>query len=256
MREKWCKHPTFYDLSAILAENAESAQKELSWQKYAQFADQPAAVTVELRLKNTPDAFLGRQPILDRNGRIFAYELLFRSGDLSYSGVTNDIQATSCVISHVFDRFGVTNVLGSHLGFINVDADALFGTLLDRLPSGQVVLELLETVVITPQLVARCEELKNKGFKLALDDFIFTADFLAILPLVDFIKIDLQAHGLDELAAIVTHLRQWPAQLLAEKVDTPSLAEYCTALGFDLFQGYHYERPSVISDNQRQSPII
>lgn len=205
-------------------------------------------------MNKNPEVFLGRQAILDRSGNLFAYELLFRNGQVDSSNVTDDVHATSSVISHTFCRIGVEKVLGKHLGFINIDAEVLHGDLLDYLPSRQIVLELLETVVVTPQVVARCHELKARGFKLALDDFVFSPDFLTILPLADFIKIDLLAHALDDLPQIITHLRQWPAQLLAEKVDTSELADYCIALGFDLFQGYYYERPSLISSRLHPAP--
>ncbi len=199
------------------------------------------------------EVFLGRQPILDRKGDVFAYELLFRAGRVDHCDITDDLHATASVISHTFGRLGAENVLGTHLGFINVNAEMLYSDLLIQLPPEQVVLELLETVVITPELIDRCRQLKTQGFMLALDDFIYTDDFIALLPMVDFVKIDLQAHQQDELPAIVTHLRQWPARLLAEKVDNPDQAEYCRSLGFDLFQGYYFARPAIISSRRQDA---
>lgn len=111
----------------------------------------------------TSDIFLGRQPILDRDQRIVAYELLFRSGNTASVTVTDDMQATASVIHHAFSELGVQAVLGSQLGFINVSADMLLSDLVELLPREQVVLELLETIIVTDAVIERCRALKQQG---------------------------------------------------------------------------------------------
>ncbi|MBW8370528.1 MAG: EAL domain-containing protein [Thiobacillus sp.] len=193
------------------------------------------------------DIFLGRQPILDRDQRIVAYELLFRSGNTTGVTVTDDMQATASVIHHAFSEMGVQTVLGTQLGFINVSADMLQSDLVELLPRTQVVLELLETIIVTEAVVERCRALKQMGFTLALDDFMFDESYRPLLALVDIVKVDLLLHTQDELRAAVSQLKQWPVKLLAEKVDSTEQAAYCHALGFDLFQGYYFARPAVLS---------
>ncbi|OZA28813.1 MAG: EAL domain-containing protein [Hydrogenophilales bacterium 17-64-11] len=195
----------------------------------------------------TADIFLGRQPILDRDQRIVAYELLFRAGDTSGVTVTDDMQATASVIHHAFSEMGVQAVLGTQQGFINVSAGMLLSDLVELLPRTQVVLELLETIHITDAVIERCRELKQQGFTLALDDFVFDESYRPLLALVDIVKVDLLLHSPDELRSVVTHLKQWPVRLLAEKVDSAEQAAFCHSLGFDLFQGYYFARPLVLS---------
>jgi c-di-GMP-related signal transduction protein len=195
----------------------------------------------------TQDIFLGRQPILDRDQRIVAYELLFRTADTSSVTVTDDMQATASVIHHAFSEMGVQTVLGTQLGFINVSADMLLSDMVELLPKSQVVLELLETIIVTEAVIERCRALKLLGFALALDDFVFDESYLPLLPLVDIVKIDLLPHSREELQAVVSQLKPWPVKLLAEKVDSAEQAAYCHSLGFDLFQGYYFARPSVLS---------
>jgi len=141
----------------------------------------------------------------------------------------------------------VQTVLGAHQGFINVSADMLMSDLLELLPRTQVVLELLETISVTDAVVERCRELKQQGFTLALDDFVFDESYRPLLPLVDIVKVDLLLHSQDALRFAVTQLKQWPVKLLAEKVDSAEQAALCHALGFDLFQGYYFARPLVLS---------
>jgi EAL and modified HD-GYP domain-containing signal transduction protein len=191
--------------------------------------------------------FLGRQPILDRNQRIVAYELLFRAGDTAGVTVVDDMQATASVIHHAFSEMGVQTVLGTQLGFINVSADMLMSDLLELLPRTQVVLELLETIAVTDAVIERCRDLKRQGFTLALDDFVFDERYRPLLTLVDIVKVDLLLHSQDELRSAVTQLKQWPVRLLAEKVDSAEQAAFCHALGFDLFQGYYFARPLVLT---------
>ncbi|KVW95614.1 EAL and HDOD domain-containing protein [Thiobacillus denitrificans] len=195
----------------------------------------------------TRDIFLGRQPILDRDQRLVAYELLFRTADTSCVTVTDDMHATASVIQHAFSEMGVQTVLGTQLGFINVSADMLLSDMVELLPKAQVVLELLETIIVTDAVVERCRALKQQGFTLALDDFLFTDSHRPLLALVDIVKIDLLQHSQDELRAAVSQLKPWPVKLLAEKVDSAEQAAYCHALGFDLFQGYFFARPAVLS---------
>lgn len=194
------------------------------------------------------DIFLGRQPILNRNRNIVAYELLFRaSGSAASANVTDDVSATANVIIQAFAELGVENVLANNKGFINVSEDLLMSELVELLPRDRVVLELLETITITPQIVARCHDLKAKGFSLALDDFIFSDVYRPLFSIVDVVKIDLLALKEGELETYVHRLRHWPVQLLAEKIDTPEQAEQCMELGFELFQGYFFAKPVTLS---------
>ncbi|MDP2110282.1 MAG: EAL domain-containing protein [Thiobacillus sp.] len=195
----------------------------------------------------TQDIFLGRQPILDRDQRIVAYELLFRSANTASASISDDMQATASVIHHAFSEMGVHAVLGTQLGFINVSADMLLSDLVEFLPKSQIVLELLETIIVTEAVVERCRALKLLGFALALDDFVYDDTYLPLLALVDIVKVDMLQHTQDELRSAVSRLKQWPVKLLAEKVDSAEQAAYCQALGFDLFQGYYFARPSVLS---------
>ncbi len=197
---------------------------------------------------NNQDFFLGRQPILDREQSIVAYELLFRSsGGSNAATIADDLSATASVILQAFTGLGIDTVLSSHRGFINVSADLLMSEMVELLPRDRVVLELLETIAITPEVVERCRELKSKGFHLALDDFLFDDVYLPLFDIVDIIKIDLLALKPGQLEVYVNRLRHWPVQLLAEKIDTPEQARHCMELGFELFQGYYFAKPAILS---------
>src|SRR5450631_941924 len=112
---------------------------------------------------SSEEIFIGRQPILDREQKLVAYELLFRSGSNTAAGMVDDVSATANVISRAFVDFGIEAALGPHKGFINCDAKLLQSDMLEALPADKIVLEVLETVEVTTEDVDRCTELKARG---------------------------------------------------------------------------------------------
>lgn len=176
-----------------------------------------------------------------------AYELLFRHALAGPANVVDDLSATASVIAHA-SELGIVNVIGGALGFVNVDAAVLMCDFVNFLPRDKVVLEILETVEATPELVARVSELASQGFTFALDDVIGYNDALKqLLPLVKIIKIDITGMGHDELARLAGHFKKENKLLLAEKVETIEQFRTCMELGFHYFQGYYFARPVILS---------
>lgn len=194
------------------------------------------------------DFFLARQPILNRDQRLVAYELLFRSTADNQASITGDaVAATATVIAHATD-LGMEQAVGLQLAFINVDAVALMSDFIGFLPHQRVVLEILETVRPTPALLARIGELRQAGFRFALDDVVLdTPDVQQLLPLVDVIKVDIAQLTPVQLQRLAQVLAVSRKKLLAEKVETVAQFEQCLALGFDFFQGYYFARPVILS---------
>jgi EAL and modified HD-GYP domain-containing signal transduction protein len=196
----------------------------------------------------TQELFLGRQPILDRSQSIAAYELLFRSGHFEGATFEDDVFASTTVINHAFTELGVEAVLGKHPGFINLSAALLMSDVIELLPRGKVVLEILETVKVSDALINRCSELKARGYVLALDDFVgHEREFTPLLDLVDIVKVDVNRLTPQALEHVTRRLQHENRRLLAEKVDSRELADRCLELGYELFQGYYFARPSVIT---------
>jgi EAL and modified HD-GYP domain-containing signal transduction protein len=193
------------------------------------------------------DFFLARQPILGRNQRLVAFELLFRSADSPEANVVDHAAATAAVISHA-SQLGMQRVVGERLAFVNVDEIVLMSDFVRFLPHDKVILEILETVRATPEVIARVVELRSYGFKFALDDVIAESeDTSKLIDLVDVVKIDVQAVPAGTLEALVKTFTMPGKKLLAEKVETVEEYEHCMALGFEYFQGYYFARPAILS---------
>lgn len=191
--------------------------------------------------------FLARQPILSREQSVNAYELLFRHAQTDIAIVTDDRAATASVISHLA-QLGLDNVLGNRRGFVNVDAITLSSDFIRFLPHEKVVLEIMETVEATPKVVKRVAALAKQGFVFALDDVVADSDNLRkLLPYVSIIKVDVQDMAQDTLRTLADTFKAEGKTLLAEKVETLEQFEYCHELGFELFQGYYFARPALLS---------
>ena len=196
-------------------------------------------------LKKTNDIRVSAQPIRDRKYQVAAFELLHRQGDATVAQISDDALATDQVIRIVFDDDKKRQqVLAGFPGFINVDAEMLFSSRIESLPTDRVVLELLETVEIDERVVCRCADLKRRGFHFALDDFYDCQDeYTPLLGIADIVKVDLPRLDDGHLVSLVKELRHFPLQLLAEKVDSGRSAQRCQDLQFDLFQGYYFDPP-------------
>jgi EAL and modified HD-GYP domain-containing signal transduction protein len=205
------------------------------------------------QIQRVKDFFLARQPILDRDQGLVAYELLFRNAATGPANVGDDLAATAAVIAHA-SELGIENVIGHALGFVNVDATVLMSDFIHFLPCDKVVLEVLETVRVTPQLIQRVQELAEAGFAFALDDVVAESeDVQKLLPLVKIIKIDLMNLEQPTLLRLTRHFKQAGKTLLAEKVETLEQFNQCLALGFDYFQGYYFARPGILSGKKLAS---
>lgn len=191
--------------------------------------------------------FIGRQPILNSDQKLFAYELLFRSSaDAGVAGVTDGVQATSRLVINTFNNFGVERVLGNKKAFINVSAPLLESDLLELLPADKVVLEILEDVPPTAEAVSRCQALKARGYQFALDDFIYKRELEPFLSVASFIKLDLRALGVSGLAEQQRLLRGRGISVLAEKVETRTEFDACRALLINYYQGYYFAKPETL----------
>ncbi|MEM9176597.1 MAG: EAL domain-containing protein [Myxococcota bacterium] len=191
--------------------------------------------------------FVGRQPIVDREQRVVAYELLFRSSaEASFADFDEVGRAAVRVMVNTFAALGMEAVLGRALGFFNVTGEVFLSESIEALPRDRVVLEILEDVAPTEAIQERCRALHAAGFTIALDDWIVDDPRASLLPWASVVKVDLPAVPRKELRKLVRKLRNAGVQILAEKVETAEEYEACRKLGFDLFQGFFFARPIVL----------
>ncbi|AOX99960.1 EAL and HDOD domain-containing protein [Jeongeupia sp. USM3] len=193
-------------------------------------------------------AFIGRQPILNRQQQIIGYELLFRLNKEAQSAeFTSDMQASTNVLVNTLTNMGTDWLVGGKLAFINVAESMLESNFLELLQPQRVVLEVVESTQPTPALLQRLQMLRAQGFGVALDDFVLTQDSMHFVEHANYIKLDIQMLGMPQVPALSRELRKYPALQVAEKVETKAEFKQCLEIGFDCFQGYYFARPETLS---------
>ncbi len=202
--------------------------------------------------------YIGRQPILDRKNRLVAFELLPRltrerraspvRSETSDDGAADALSTSAELVMDGMAGFGMQQILGTVLGYLNIDQQFLMSDFVSTLPHEHVVLQLRDSIRFDDQVIERCKALKAEGYRLALGDISkLNGDMLKMLPMVEVVKVDVTATERSKLRPLVKILRRWPVTLIAEKVETPERARDCADIGFDCFQGYYFAKPEVLS---------
>jgi c-di-GMP phosphodiesterase len=213
------------------------------------------AVTPVLTIAPKGLRYVARQPILDVRGNVHGYELLFRSGPTAKVFDGDGDSATRTVLDNTV-IFGLEKLTGGLPMFVNCIQESLLKGLVKVLPPEQTVLELLETLEPTAALLGACQELKELGFRLALDDFVWKAEWKAFVALADYVKVDLSTTTGKQRAELARHLNgrngqdRQAARLVAERVETLEDLAIARSEGFTLFQGYYFCRPVLLENRE------
>ncbi|NVK89015.1 MAG: HDOD domain-containing protein [Gammaproteobacteria bacterium] len=199
-----------------------------------------------------------RQPIYNRKMKVVAYELLYRDSEQNSAQFASNTSATSNVMAQYFAEYHPYQQVMPV--FVNVSNEMLLSEAIFALPKFAVI-ELLEDCDVSEQLVARVKELKQAGYKVAIDDFGFEPKWQALETGVDIIKVDIPP-GSDFIAVLAqakecrqrVHKQGGFADFLIEKVETDHQFQLALLNEFDLFQGYFFAKPEIVS-SVRPAPL-
>ncbi|MDX1347158.1 MAG: EAL domain-containing protein [Thiomicrorhabdus chilensis] len=194
------------------------------------------------------DIFVGRQPIFDKNSQLVAYELLFR-GDASQNQANFECAdtATETVIYNAMLGIGLDELVGPHQAYVNFPENFFHAEVDPAFSPQYIVIEVLEDVRPTPEVIEGLSQLKDLGFQIALDDFIFKKEYVPFLKLADVIKLEMHKVPLEKIPLLFSKIKKiTQATLLAEKVETREIYKACLNSGCDLFQGYFFAKPEIV----------
>ena len=209
--------------------------------------DKPRASGKPGKMQNNSLIYIARQPIFNLAQNLYAYELLYRDTEQnSFNTQMDGDLATGTVISESILNFGMSELTNGKKAFINFTQGYILNKAAWLLNPDQFVIEILENVVFTTEVIDAIYTLKATGFSLALDDYVGVDLSDELLSLIDIIKIDFLATTKEKRAEVVPHLRNAGKILLAEKVETKEDLEEAFSLGCQLFQGYYYSKPSML----------
>ena len=193
------------------------------------------------------EVYVARQPIFDRRMKVYAYELLFRVGKENAFVETDGDKATSSVITNSFLVIGLDAVTRGRKAFINFTRNLLLDETATVLPKDQIVVEILEDIAPDKGIISACRKLKDLGYILALDDFVFDKKFVPLIKVADIIKVDFSLSDFEEQKKLMGNPEVKHIKFLAEKVETQDEYDQAKEMGYKYFQGYFFSKPVIIS---------
>lgn len=203
------------------------------------------------------DVFVARQPIFNRSMQLQGYELLYRRDALyNHFDGTEAATATMQVIANTLFSFGLENILGGKKAFLNFDRTLLTNGAHAILPPDVMVVEILESVKPDADVIAACADLHQRGYTLALDDFVSDPRTESLIPFAKIIKVDMTVTDRNEMERLLKLYHARGIAMLAEKVETHEQFAWAHGAGYDLFQGYFFARPLLVRRQQIPSDEI
>ncbi len=192
-----------------------------------------------------PLRYVARQPIFDREEKVFGYELLFRDGlENAFNGDT-DVASRATLDSSLL--MGLDVLCDGRRAFVNCTRDTLIKGLVRLLPSTSTIVEILETVPADPDVISACRTLKEAGYMIALDDFVASDPREPLAEIADIIKVEMQLTSEEQRAALIKRFGLWRCRMLAEKIETYEEFARAREQGFVYFQGYFFRRPEMVA---------
>jgi EAL and modified HD-GYP domain-containing signal transduction protein len=192
-------------------------------------------------------AYIARQPIVDDKSNIVGYQLLYRRGMDGTVKVTDYLEATLQVMANALSDLGTRWVLGDKIAFVTMDEQALLSGFTELFPSEQTVVDLIEDVQVSAEVLEVIEDLRAKGYRFSMHALPLDEARRALLAHADFIKVDTARIAPDKLSAVAGKLGAGRAKLIAEKVETQEQFRAASAAGIRMFQGYYFAKPETLT---------
>nr|WP_312579275.1 HDOD domain-containing protein [Sedimentibacter sp.] len=198
------------------------------------------------------DVYVARQPIFDRNMNVFGYELLYRRSINNFYEGIDDNQATAELINNAFLTMHSHEITGGTKAFINFSHDMLVEDIPLLLPVESTVVEVLERVEINENVIAACKNLREHGYIIALDDFVFNESYLPLMEIAHIVKIEFPVVSYETQRKLIKQFKN-KIKFLAEKVETREEYQLAMDMGYDYFQGYFFSKPVIIKGKEIDS---
>lgn len=199
--------------------------------------------------------YIARQAIFNRSLKVYGYELLFRGGiqSVEFDGVSS-VQASASVLGGLFEN-GIHQIVDDKMAFVNVDNELIQSDTIELIEPGRLIVEVLEETYVDRDLIQRLLILKEKGYKIALDDLEERRSTYQLIPYADIIKYDIIATPLHQIKEDVKKMLAQKKVLLAEKIETEEEFKKAKNMGFHLFQGFFFNKPCLISKSSSHTTV-
>jgi len=197
--------------------------------------------------------YLGREPVIDRENSLFAYEVLYKNTKKEDAFDTSYTSAS--VINTVLNKFGTQKIIGKRKAFVKIDEKFLMHDLIFSIPKEFFIYSLLD-MEMSQRVQQRIEQLYNKGYELSLDDTPLRKDVLlkyqTILKKLSYIRVTLDDLGMSTVK-LIEFLHKYNIKVVSVGIATSQEYKVAKELGCDLFQGYFFAEPKIL-ENSKYEP--
>ncbi|MDA3808168.1 MAG: EAL domain-containing protein [Thiomicrorhabdus sp.] len=196
------------------------------------------------------EVFIGKQPVLDVNMNVFAYELQFHQG---LNPNKNTVEATIELIKRTQEKIGFQSIVGKHDAMLHLPKALLNVQSLPNFDENHsLILEIPNDVTQDVALLRSLKELKSEGLHIALENYNDEESSLKLASISDYVKINIETFSELKLKEMLEELHKKGIKVIANKVETEEMFLYLKKLGFDYFLGYFFTNP-VIMNGQKLS---
>ncbi len=195
------------------------------------------------------DTFIARQAILDINLKTIGYELLFRDSLENVFRESSPEKATSRVILQNHILGNLVDVCCGKLAFINFDEFTLLQNSPLLFNPQDIVVEIIETINISDELIFNVSQLHKKGYKIALDDYDFTSKWDVFFPYISIIKVDIEQVSYLQIERLKEQLLSTKShvKIVAERIENNDQFQKFKLINVDYYQGYFFHKPEIKS---------
>lgn len=186
------------------------------------------------------EVFSTRQPIFDRDKKVYGYELLFRSGFEQYYdnlGIERDSLDLMAIVNFGELSDGKRGLATFTRGLLLRDMPAV-------LPKDMMLVGVPADIVVDHEVVNACERLAKEGYDLVLDDLGPSGLDSPIVPMSRIVRAEFDPQNPTLAAQICRQLGHRGVAALAQNVDTVEQFNLAVQAGFTYFQGEFFHRPT------------
>ncbi|MCR9092877.1 MAG: HDOD domain-containing protein [bacterium] len=192
--------------------------------------------------------FVGRQPILDRKGRVVAHDLLFRDSErATEASFDAPLAATVQVLLATFAELGPATLIGDQPAFVNADPTLEIAEHLAGLPKVPLIFDIPAGIEIDDTFLERIDLVRSAGFELCLDDYDYKDPREVLLPLVQYAKVDFSRHKSAALRKIARTLNEHQLVRVATRIETERGQRIFEQQEWHLALGYFFAHPEQVA---------
>jgi EAL and modified HD-GYP domain-containing signal transduction protein len=200
--------------------------------------------------------YIAKQPIVRSDGKVFAYELLYRNTEYNSAEVSNDLYATARLLVNTLNYIGLHALVDGKMAFIKVDNVTLHSDMIFSISPSHFILEILETTKIDEALLQRVDFLKKQGYVFALNHYdeekINLHLFKELMHRVHYVKINSSDIALFKERLL--SISDYNIQMIAERIETEEAFEQAKEMGTEFFQGYFFSKPQLFGKDKIEPP--